>query len=96
MRPWWGHDYHFHVRLRCPGDSPQCKPQPPQTGGDGCGKDLNYWFTDAVLHPKPSTAPETPPPGKPMASLPPACRRVLAAPILHAAGAALDDRGAAH
>ena len=95
VRPWWGHDYHFHVRLRCPGDSPQCKPQPPQTGGDGCGKDLNYWFTDAVLHPKPSTAPETPPPGKPMASLPPACRRVLARPS-HAAGAALDDRGAAH
>jgi hypothetical protein len=31
-----------------------------------------------------------------MASLPPACRRVLAAPDSHAAGAALDDRGAAH
>ncbi len=86
VRPWWGHDYHFHVRLRCPGDSPQCKPQPPQGGGDGCGKDLNYWFTDAVLHPKPSTAPETPAPrkdhGEPPAGLPPgaggarfACRR---------------------
>jgi penicillin-insensitive murein DD-endopeptidase len=23
VRPWWGHDYHFHVRLRCPGDSPE-------------------------------------------------------------------------
>jgi murein endopeptidase len=45
VRPWWGHDYHFHVRLRCPGDSPECKPQPPAPGGDGRGKDLNYWFS---------------------------------------------------
>jgi penicillin-insensitive murein endopeptidase len=97
VRPYWGHDYHFHVRLRCPGDSPQCKPQPPPPAGDGCGgKDLNWWFTDAVLHPKPSTVPETPRPGKPMASLPPACRQVLAAPDSHPQGAALDDRGAAH
>jgi hypothetical protein len=28
-----------------PGDSPECKPQPPAPGGDGCGKDLNYWFS---------------------------------------------------
>ena len=80
VRPWWGHDYHFHVRLRCPGDSPECKPQPPQAGGDGCGKELDSWFTEAVLHPKPSPVPETPKPGKPMSSLPPACRAVLAAP----------------
>ena len=32
VRPWWGHDYHFHVRLRCPGDSPECKSQPPPGG----------------------------------------------------------------
>jgi penicillin-insensitive murein endopeptidase len=95
VRPWWGHDYHFHVRLRCPGDSPECKAQPPAGGGDGCGKDLNYWFTDAVLHPKPSPVPEAPKPGKPMSSLPPACRAVLAAPDSHAEGAAL-DHGAAH
>jgi len=35
-------------------------------------------------------------PGKPMASLPPACRQVLAAPDSHPQGAALDDGGAAH
>ena len=29
VRPWWGHDEHFHVRIACPPDSPQCKPQPP-------------------------------------------------------------------
>lgn len=78
VRPWWGHDYHFHVRLRCPADSAQCKPQPPPPPGDGCGKDLDWWFTDAVLHPKPSA--EKPAPPLTMAKLPPACRAVLAAP----------------
>jgi len=91
VRPWWGHDYHFHVRLRCPGDSPECKAQAPAGGGDGCGKDLNYWFTDAVLHPKPSPGPEVPKPGKPLSSLPPACRTVLMSPNLHAAGSASGD-----
>lgn len=81
VRQYWGHDYHFHVRMRCPSDSPECKGQPPVPAGDGCGKDLDWWFTDAVLHPKP--APKTPPRPKPpitMNDLPPACRRVLLAP----------------
>ena len=29
VRPMWGHDYHFHVRIGCPDDSPDCKPQDP-------------------------------------------------------------------
>lgn len=77
VRPWWGHDYHFHVRLHCPADSPDCKPQPPPPAGDGCGKELDYWFTEAVLHPPP--APEKPKPIT-MAELPPTCREVLHAP----------------
>ena len=96
VRPWWGHDYHFHVRLRCPAGSPECKPQPPAGGGDGCGKDLDYWFTDAVLHPKPSPVPEPPKPGKPMSSLPSACRTVLAAPDAQAEAAAPAHRGSTH
>jgi penicillin-insensitive murein endopeptidase len=83
VRPYWGHDYHFHVRLYCPPDSASCKPQAPPPPGDGCGKELNWWFTDAVLHPKPSPPPEKPEKPKPgitMAALPPACREVLAAP----------------
>jgi penicillin-insensitive murein DD-endopeptidase len=83
VRPYWGHDYHFHVRLYCPPDSASCKPQAPPPPGDGCGKELNWWFTDAVLHPKPSPPsdkPEKPKPGITMAHLPPACREVLAAP----------------
>jgi len=80
VRPYWGHDYHFHVRLRCPADNPECKPQPPPPPGDGCGKELDWWFTDAVLHPKSPPAPEKPKPPLTMANLPPACRGVLAAP----------------
>src|ERR1041385_4432236 len=38
VRPWWGHDYHFHVRMSCQADSPECKGQEPANGGEGCGK----------------------------------------------------------
>jgi len=83
VRPYWQHDYHFHVRIKCPADSPDCKPQAPVPAGDGCGKDLDWWFTDAVLHPKPeppSTTPPKPRLGPTLADLPAACRQVLAAP----------------
>jgi len=79
VRPWWGHDYHFHVRIYCPPDSPQCEPQPPPEG-EGCGHELDYWFTEGVLHPAPPTEPPKPRPGPTMASLPAACRQVLKAP----------------
>lgn len=80
VRPWWGHDYHFHVRINCPGDSPECKPQPPTGAGDGCGQELDYWFKDSVLHPRPALFPPKPKPPLTLASLPPACRQVVLAP----------------
>lgn len=46
IRPWMGHDSHFHVRLNCPADSPLCEPQEPIPAGDGCGEDLDLWFPD--------------------------------------------------
>ena len=77
VRVWYGHDYHFHVRIFCPADSPGCTPDPPLVGDDGCsGRDLDFWFSDAALHPKPSK--EKPP--LRMADLPAACRQVLLAP----------------
>ena len=79
VQPWWGHDFHFHVRLICPSDSTECKPQPPRPADDGCGQELAYWFTDAVLHPRPGP-PAKPKPGPKMADLPAACRQVLLAP----------------
>lgn len=43
--PWYGHDGHMHVRLRCPADSPDCRPQDPLPSDDGCGAALAWWFT---------------------------------------------------
>jgi penicillin-insensitive murein DD-endopeptidase len=80
VRPYYGHDYHFHVRIKCPTDSPDCRPQDLVPEGEVCGKDLDHWFTDAILHPKPSAIPSKPKPPLTMADLPPACRQVLLAP----------------
>lgn len=43
IRPWWGHKSHFHVRLHCPADSPDCEAQGALPAGDGC-KELAWWF----------------------------------------------------
>jgi penicillin-insensitive murein DD-endopeptidase len=79
VRPVYGHDYHFHVRIRCPGDSPECKPQDPPPASDGCGKDLDWWFSHAVLHPGPPSGAVKRTHLR-MADLPPACRTVVMAP----------------
>ena len=80
VRPWYGHNDHIHVRLKCPADSPNCRKQPPVPGGDGCAdKDLAYWFSDKVLHPH-ITTPAHPPKPLMLADLPPACKTVLDAP----------------
>jgi penicillin-insensitive murein endopeptidase len=88
VQPWWGHDWHFHVRLTCPPDSPECKPQAPREGGDGCtGKELDHWFDKATVQVRPDPTPSKPDPipskGRPgpkMSDLPAACRQVLLAP----------------
>jgi penicillin-insensitive murein endopeptidase len=74
MRPVLGHNYHFHVRIGCPKGQEGCKPQPPAPADEGCGKDLDWWFTREAV-PKPG-------PGRPplkMSALPAACRQVLKA-----------------
>jgi penicillin-insensitive murein endopeptidase len=83
VRPWYGHNDHIHVRLKCPADSPNCRKQPPVPGDDGCNKSLDYWFSDKVLHPKKRTGP----PPKPimLSDLPAACKAVLNAPARSAA-----------
>jgi penicillin-insensitive murein endopeptidase len=76
VQPWLGHDWHFHVRLNCPADSPKCEPQAPRDVGDGCtGKEMHRWSTQALPN-----GPSMPRPGPKMAELPPACRQVLNAP----------------
>ena len=46
IRPWWGHNYHYHVRLSCPKGSATCKPQQPVIQNDGCDETLDWWFTE--------------------------------------------------
>jgi penicillin-insensitive murein endopeptidase len=46
LRPWWGHEDHFHVRLKCPAGSTECRPQPPVPDNDGCDLSLAWWFTN--------------------------------------------------
>ena len=59
LRPWWGHKTHFHLRLSCPGEDPWCRDQPPPPEGEGCGKQLAWWFTPAGRQP-PSGPPKKP------------------------------------
>ena len=81
VRPMYGHDYHFHIRMKCPAGSAHCESQPPPNEGEGCSAgDLAYWFSDAVLHPKPPAKPPKPKPPLTMANLPAECRQVLQAP----------------
>ncbi len=75
VRPAYGHNYHMHIRLGCPAGEADCTRQAPQPAGDGCGKDLDWWFTDEARHPKPTK----PVPPLTMAQLPEACRAVLTA-----------------
>lgn len=77
VRPYFGHDYHFHVRLACPVGEEACRDQDPVPPGDGCDASLAWWFSDAILHPVPG--PEKPKPPLTMAQLPPECESVLTA-----------------
>jgi penicillin-insensitive murein endopeptidase len=77
VRPWWGHDYHFHVRISCPADSVHCEPQQPPGPDDGCGHELDHWFSEANLHPNLSGGEKH---LLTLSNLPPECRQVLMAP----------------
>jgi penicillin-insensitive murein endopeptidase len=80
VRPIWGHNYHFHIRLGCPAGEASCRKQADVVEGEGCGKALDYWFTDAVLNPQPAPKPAKPPPPFTVAKLPGECAAVLNAP----------------
>lgn len=71
IRPWWGHNYHFHLRLHCPRSETECQEQAEPPPGDGCGE-LGWWFTPEGLHPKPGK----PHPPLLVSDLPAACAAV--------------------
>ena len=76
IRPWWGHHYHFHVRLNCPDGDTGCQNQAPPPAGDGCA-DAQVWV-DNILNPPPPDPNPRPPRGPvTMAQLPGQCLGVL-------------------
>ena len=88
IRPAAGHQDHMHVRLKCPAGALLCQTQTPTVsdlskGGSGCDDTLQYWVSDAYLHPKPPAHPVPPAPHKKgpreftMADLPAQCASVL-------------------
>ena len=80
IRPWWGHHYHFHVRLNCPRGSRNCVDQAPPPPGDGCA-DAELWVAD-ILNPPPPNPDATPSPPRrelTLEDLPNQCVSVLTA-----------------
>jgi len=78
IRPWWGHHYHFHVRMNCPDGDGACRAQDPIPPGDGCD-DAVWWVTDALepAKPDPNAPPPKPKPVLTLADLPQQCAAVL-------------------
>ena len=85
VRPYYGHNYHFHIRIKCPAGSPTCKNQaaPAPKDGTGCGEELAYWMGDIPWVPKkkpdPKAKPPKPAPPLTLAGLPAECRAVVTA-----------------
>ncbi len=87
IRPLYGHDSHFHVRLKCPRGSTACETQTPSVSelsndGDGCDESLNWWVTTYLEELKnPPKKPQGKRPKRPreytMADLPKKCAAVL-------------------
>ncbi|MEE9387246.1 MAG: penicillin-insensitive murein endopeptidase [Paracoccaceae bacterium] len=76
IRPWWGHHYHFHVRLLCPKGANGCTNQAPPPPGDGCAA-ADSWVRDILNPPPPSTTPKPPRREYVLADLPKQCAAVL-------------------
>ncbi|GAA6188429.1 penicillin-insensitive murein endopeptidase [Litorivita sp. NS0012-18] len=81
IRPWYGHHYHFHVRLKCPKDARGCVDQAAPPAGDGC-KDAEKWVRDILNPPPPKPRDPNAPKPKPrreytLSDLPAQCVSVL-------------------
>ena len=77
VRPYYGHNHHFHVRLSCPPNM-RCRAQEPPPAGDGCGAPLAWWYSPEPYRPKDDAGGGATSLG--LADLPAACAEVLSAP----------------
>ena len=78
IRPWYGHHYHFHVRIKCPKGQKGCKNQAPPPLGDGC--DEAQGWVDRILNPpppNPNPKPRKPRPEIKLSVLPEQCSTIL-------------------
>ncbi len=76
IRPWWGHHYHFHVRLKCPKGLKGCENQAPPPPGDGCDA-AQSWVDDILDPPPPDNTPRKPRPDIMLTDLPAQCAAVI-------------------
>lgn len=83
VRPMWGHNFHFHVRIGCPDGSDTCQEQDVVPVGDGCGKELTDWLETqrkAMSAPRrEGSGTARPKPPMSVDALPAECRQVLVA-----------------
>jgi penicillin-insensitive murein endopeptidase len=83
VRPYYGHNYHFHIRMRCPSGVSGCRkqPEPRPEDGTGCGKELNYWYSSKPWRPAKPKPGKKPKPRRQLtiSGLPRECRMVLRA-----------------
>ena len=77
IRPWWGHDRHFHVRLHCQGQSPDCRNQGDLSKVSPCGGE--DWFSDAqvIARQKAAAKAGKKPKKKKKKTLPKRCRQLV-------------------
>lgn len=80
IRPWYGHHYHFHVRLNCPAGDRNCEDQAPPPAGDGCAE-AERWVRDILDPPPPAPVDLNATPAAPrgpltMARLPAQCTNI--------------------
>lgn len=73
LRPWWGHDEHFHVRLACPDGDASCIPGAALPEGTGCGAEVKSWIASGAWRSRPPRPAVPAPPPVP----PAACRAIL-------------------
>ncbi len=80
IRPWYGHHYHFHVRLACPKGARGCEDQAPPPAGDGCA-DAQEWVNNILNPPPPDPNAPKPKPKREitLGDLPAQCASVLSA-----------------
>jgi penicillin-insensitive murein DD-endopeptidase len=85
VRPYYGHNYHFHIRINCPPGFTGCKNQwaPKPKDSTGCGDELAYWMGTKPWRqkePDPKAPKPKPLPPITVSSLPAECRSVVASP----------------